>query len=740
MTSSCVSQPRARGCVRATCTASQCSRVNGTSTRMGAASARASRNASSGRKYARADEGSPAPLSVSRTGAHHCQISSGTTAATTSRRRRGEFASGSAAHRSSGTAKATPRRLALPPIGDATAKASSAEPRYSATPQRSSRSRLGSSQSSSTQHSATAANASTENGWLPPSGKRTARTAAGVNAAAASQRPERGQAVRRAGRCSVRDAREREEQPGNGAGERREDAEREASAAVAVLERDHGAERERHPERERQATDEQVGDGAGGEPHRAAPRRLRAEVAAGDPFEQDGRGHGGERADDAHAQQRAERREQHGVRGHVVAAVPGEVEDRPAFALEELGAVDLRGEVGRRRAEREPRERERGRDVPGSDARCRHRADRRTAGRARCCRAVNTADLAGGARRQRRQAEPPSRACTRTRPGRSTRTRVMPSAAALDACSAGVTDHQRVWRTRTSALPRRPARSVKPSGSSSIDARGPADERRRAPDREDAPVRAAPDRAEVRRALGDELRLVARGVVERHVGHGDVGDGVLVEPGAVGRGGERAVVEERAVTAVELALPAARERDVRRDVRGFPVVLGERDLDAERCRAGCRGSGPAARGRPRRSRGRRCAHDVAHRGIELPVDERQRERDERGSAAADAGAARAGRRPGPARRRVRQPGDVAPKRRREGERGDAREPVDPRARSAARARAPAARRRRARSRPAPARRPRPRRARSRPRGTEGRGSPRVRAPRRRQRRAGCAVP
>jgi hypothetical protein len=96
-------------------------------------------------------------------------------------------------------------------------------------------------------------------------------------------------------------------------------------------------------------------------------------MAARDPLEQDSRGDGGQRADDAHAQQRAERRKQERVRGHVVTAEPAQVEDRPALALEQPGAIDLRGEVGRRRPEREPGQGERGREHPGRDARDGHR-------------------------------------------------------------------------------------------------------------------------------------------------------------------------------------------------------------------------------------------------------------------------------------------------------------------------------------------------------------------------------
>ena len=277
---------------------------------------------------------------------------------------------------------------------------------------------------------------------------------------------------------------------------------------------------------------------------------------------------------------------------------------------------------------------------------------------------------------QRRQAGPPSRACTRTVPGRSTRTRVMPPGPRSTQARpprhrppARVADpHERVAAARGAQR--------EAVGLERDRARGAAHERGGPADRVDAPVRVAPDRAEVGRAPGDELRLVACGAVQRDVGHGDVGHRVLVEPRAVRRRGERAVVEERAVAPVELALPAARERDVRSDVCRLPVVLGERDLHAEAAAATLE---EAHERGVVGGRGRRVAvrpHDVAHRGIQLPVGQRQDERREDRSPAGRgqdrSGEDRAGeQRP--------EPGRVAAERGRDDERGDARQRVDRRA-------------------------------------------------------------
>ncbi len=198
------------------------------------------------------------------------------------------------------------------------------------------------------------------------------RAAAGMGGPSAAPRAEDRCRARAADR-PVRDAGEREEEAGDGACERAQRREREAEPGPCPLEREDRAEREGDAERERQAADEQVGGGAHGEEQRAAASLLGPELAHGDPFEEDRRGDRRQRPDDAHPEQRAERREEDRVRGHVVAAVPGEVEDRPALALEQAAAVDLRREVGRRRPEREPREREGGREHPGSDAGDGHR-------------------------------------------------------------------------------------------------------------------------------------------------------------------------------------------------------------------------------------------------------------------------------------------------------------------------------------------------------------------------------
>ena len=221
----------------------------------------------------------------------------------------------------------------------------------------------------------------------------------------------------------VRPAREREEQAGDGAGERAAEREREPAAVMTALQREHRRERERDAHRERQPADQQVGGGAGGE-HERAPAGPLAEVPARDPLEQHGRRDGGEDPDDPHAQQRAEWREEDRVRGRVVAAVPVGVEQREALAVEQTGAVDLSGEIRRRRGEREPGERERRGEQPGRDARrapgagsplrqdgSRHRPDARRTAAQRCFEVVT----AGRRGRSAVPAGAPSRVRSRAR-------------------------------------------------------------------------------------------------------------------------------------------------------------------------------------------------------------------------------------------------------------------------------------------------------------------------------------
>ena len=83
----------------------------------------------------------------------------------------------------------------------------------------------------------------------------------------------------------------------------------------------------------------------------------------------------------------------------------------------------------------------------------------------------------------------------------------------------------------------------------------------------------------------DQAALGDRGVVERRVREGDVGDRVVAQPGAVGAVGELAfVVEDVVPGGVELAQPAAGEVEVGRQVGGLPVVLGRGHLDPLRPR------------------------------------------------------------------------------------------------------------------------------------------------------------
>ena len=110
----------------------------------------------------------------------------------------------------------------------------------------------------------------------------------------------------------------------------------------------------------------------------------------------------------------------------------------------------------------------------------------------------------------------------------------------------------------------------------------PIDERLRGLDAPQLPVRVLPHEVEARQPGAEERGLGLRRLVEWRVGQRDVLDGVVVEPLPVRRRGQRAVVEDRVDADVELALPAARQRNLRRDVGRLPVVQRERDLDAVR--------------------------------------------------------------------------------------------------------------------------------------------------------------
>ena len=135
------------------------------------------------------------------------------------------------------------------------------------------------------------------------------------------------------------------------------------------------------------------------------------------------------------------------------------------------------------------------------------------------------------------------------------------------------------WRTIT--RPGRVASRSKPFGAGGRQARGPGDGRLGSRDLPDPPVRRLVHRLEERQALEQQLALRGGGEVQRRVGERDPADRVLAQPVAVRVRRQRliGVVEQRVDLAVELAVPAARERIVLGEVRRLPVVAGERHLE-----------------------------------------------------------------------------------------------------------------------------------------------------------------
>ena len=165
-----------------------------------------------------------------------------------------------------------------------------------------------------------------------------------------------------------------------------------------------------------------------------------------------------------------------------------------------------------------------------------------------------------------RPSAPPPTAAPRPAASRPARHHLrQPVAAALDAALAA---HDRpvggVRRTHPDAagLAHRELEGV------GARAREPRRAGRRRRDRQDLPHRpvvAAQDEAQAGHAAGAQQgRLAPGGEVQRHVRQRDPPHGAVVEPLLVARRGQRAaVVEERVGLLVELAVPAARERDPR---------------------------------------------------------------------------------------------------------------------------------------------------------------------------------
>ena len=227
----------------------------------------------------------------------------------------------------------------------------------------------------------------------------------------------------------------------------------------------------------------------------------------------------------------------------------------------------------------------------------------------------------------------------------SASTRIGPSAAAAPPSSRRARARRHCPRppgSRARSAPRRGnspgplALKLKPVSSSSHRNRR---QRRRIGDLVELPVVVRPDLVEIGKARPNELDLVLGEVVglgaERER---DEGDAALVEPGAVGVGGQVAVLEQVEVVRLGLAQPAAREREPRADVVGLPAVARRRHLDPEglRRRASLELVEERARSRPPRPRARR--RRLRGRGPARPTASRS-------AAGAQVATSQAGRRP-----------------------------------------------------------------------------------------------
>ena len=185
-----------------------------------------------------------------------------------------------------------------------------------------------------------------------------------------SERRDRQRARPRAPRAGERPCqeREREERAGNGAGERRQHAQRQRGRKKRAPRRQHRAEADRQAEVERDAAGEQCDGGADGEPRGGDTRRARGEAAVDQAGEQRGGDDHRDRRQRLRSDQRSQRGRKHGVGEQVVPAVPRVIPQREARAREQAAAVARRGQVGAGGRDDQVGERERGRDRPRGDA------------------------------------------------------------------------------------------------------------------------------------------------------------------------------------------------------------------------------------------------------------------------------------------------------------------------------------------------------------------------------------
>src|SRR4051794_14302498 len=93
-------------------------------------------------------------------------------------------------------------------------------------------------------------------------------------------------------------------------------------------------------------------------------------------------------------------------------------------------------------------------------------------------------------------------------------------------------------------------------------------------------MRESLDQAQVGRIALDQAALLERADIRLDVRQRHELDGMLREPVRIGEVAQVAAVEEGVAPGIQLALPATRQREVRRYHGRLPVTARERDLDA----------------------------------------------------------------------------------------------------------------------------------------------------------------